>query len=175
MSEDVSRALRERRNARLGADLIIPVLAAGFTLYYLISSSNLVWEARANGTVVGVTLLTLIAIQVGRVVIQLRNGTGSLGFGDLGRWTPAQAQRLMLIGTLILFVATIPWLGTTLGLFVVMLAAMWFLGVRKPSTLLGVALGVSATVYLLFIVALGARFPAGPIENGLAPLFGGGL
>ncbi|EWY41839.1 hypothetical protein N825_24125 [Skermanella stibiiresistens SB22] len=159
----------------MGADLIIPVLATGFTLYYLITSSNLVWEARANGTVVGVTLLTLIAIQVARVVIQLRRSTGSLGFGDLGRWTPAQAQRLMLIATLIVFVITIPWLGTTLGLFAVMLAAMWILGVRAPSTLLGVALGVSTTVYLLFIVTLGARFPAGPIENGLAPLFGGGL
>jgi len=175
MSEDVGRTLRQRRDAQLGADLIIPVLAAGFTLYYLISSFNLVWEARANGTVVGVTLLVLIAIQVARVVIKLRNGTGSLGMGEFSRWTPAQAQRLMLIAALIVFVATIPWLGTTLGLFVVMLAAMWILGVRSPTTLLGVAVGVSATVYILFIVTLGARFPAGPIENGLAPLFGGGM
>lgn len=53
MSQKVAQSLRQRRNAQLGADLIIPVLAAGFTLYYLISSSNLVWEARANGTVVG--------------------------------------------------------------------------------------------------------------------------
>jgi hypothetical protein len=175
MSEDVGRMLRERRDAQLGADLIIPVLAAGFTLYYLISSFNLVWEARANGTVVGVTLLTLIAIQVARVVIKLRNGTGKLGFGDFARWSPAQAQRLMLIATLIVFVAAIPWLGTTLGLFVVMLAAMWILGVRSPATLLSVAVGVSATVYIVFIVLLGARFPAGPIEHGLAPLFGGGM
>ena len=86
MSEDVGRMLRERRDAQLGADLIIPVLAAGFTLYYLISSFDLVWEARANGTIVGVTLLVLIAIQVARVVIKLRNGTGRLGFGDFARW-----------------------------------------------------------------------------------------
>lgn len=175
MSVDVSRTLKQRRKAQLGADLIIPVLAAGFTLYYLISSFNLVWEARANGTVVGVTLLVLIAIQVARVVVQLRNGTGSLGFGDFAQWTPAQGQRLMLIAALIVFVMTIPWLGTTLGLFAVMLAAMWILGVRSPTTLLGVAVGVSATVYIVFIILLGARFPAGPIENGLAPLFGGGI
>jgi hypothetical protein len=175
MSEDVSQTLRQRRKAQLGADLIIPVLAAGFTLYYLISSFNLVWEARANGTVVGVTLLALIAIQVARVVIQLRSGAGSLGMGEFSRWTPVQGQRLMLIAALIVFVATIPWLGTTLGLFAIMIAAMLILGVRSPATLLGVAVGVSATVYLLFIVVLGARFPAGPIENGLAPLFGGGM
>jgi hypothetical protein len=47
--------------------------------------------------------------------------------------------------------------------------------VRSPATLLSVAVGVSATVYILFIVVLGARFPAGPIEKGLAPLFGGGM
>ena len=111
----------------------------------------------------------------GRIVIKLRNGTGRLGFGDFARWSPAQAQRLMLIATLIVFVAVIPWLGTTLGLFAVMLATMWILGVRAPATLLGVAFGVSATVYLVFIVVLGARFPAGPIEHGLAPLFGGGV
>ena len=175
MSEDVGRTLRQRRDAQLGADLIIPVLAAGFTLYYLISSFNLVWEARANGTVVGVTLLALIAIQVARVVIQLRSGTGSLGMGEFSRRTPVQGQRLMLIAALIVFVATIPWLGTTLGLFAIMIAAMLILGVRSPATLLGVAVGVSATVYILFIVTLGARFPAGPIENGLAPLFGGGM
>ncbi|WP_158046297.1 hypothetical protein [Skermanella pratensis] len=175
MSQKVLQSLRQRRNAQLGADLIIPVLAAGFTLYYLISSSNLVWEARANGTVIGVVLLALIAVQVVRIVLNLRNGTGSLGFGDLGRWTPAQGQRLALIGVLILFIVTIPWLGTTLGLFLVMLAAMWILGLRQPVTLLAVAGGVAASVFLVFIVLLGARFPPGPVERVVVPLLGGGV
>ncbi|QQP92988.1 hypothetical protein IGS68_27825 (plasmid) [Skermanella sp. TT6] len=175
MSQKVAQSLRQRRNAQLGADLIIPVLAAGFTLYYLISSSNLVWEARANGTVVGVVLLALIAIQVARVALRLRGGTGSLGFGDLARWTPAQGQRLALIGVLILFIAAIPWLGTTLGLFLVMLAAMWILGLRESVTLFAVAGGVAAAVFLVFVVMLGARFPPGPVERVLVPLLGGGI
>ena len=44
----------------LGADLVIPALAAGLTIYFFVDSAELVWEARANGTVIGVALLAMI-------------------------------------------------------------------------------------------------------------------
>lgn len=162
---------KERRPA-LGADLIIPILALAFTIYFLATTTNLVWEARANGTVIGVALLVLVTVQFARVFLRLRAGEGTLGLGEMGRWSPAQGQRLSLLAILILFIATIPWLGTTLGLFFVMLASMYVLGVRRPGTLIGVAVAVSATVYLLFIALLRSRLPAGPIERLLGPLFG---
>ena len=42
--------------AALGADFIIPLLACGLTLYYFVSTLDLVWEARATGTVIGLVL-----------------------------------------------------------------------------------------------------------------------
>jgi hypothetical protein len=56
-------------------------------------------------------------------------------------------------------------LGLTLSLFAAMAAAHWIMGVRKPSLILGIAFGVAAAAYLLFIAALDAGFPHGLIEK----------
>ena len=171
MSEPESNPAPERKSA-LGADLIIPVLAAAFTIYFLVSSSHLVWEARANGTLIGICLLGLIALQVARVAAQVRTGRGTLGFGSLLERSTAQYQRLGILLILIAFVMTIQWLGTTLGLFLVMMASMWVLGVREWRTLVGIAFAVAATVYILFIALLDSRLPTGLVERLLSSLLG---
>lgn len=173
MSDPAPDAGAHRKRSALGADLIVPVLAAAFTIYFLVSSSNLVWEARANGTVIGVTLLALVAVQLVRIAKRARAAGGALGLGELAQWSPAQRQRLELFAILVLFVATIPWLGTTLGLFLVMLGAMWSLGVREWRTLIAVPVAVAGTVYVLFIALLQSRLPLGPVERLLASLWGG--
>jgi hypothetical protein len=66
----------------------------------------------------------------------------------------------------------IPWLGTTLGLFLVMMASMWVLGVREWRTLIGTAFAVAATVYILFIALLDSRLPTGLVERLLSSLLG---
>ncbi len=154
----------------LGADLIIPILAAGFTIYFLASSSDLVWEARANGTVIGVVLLALIAVELFRIFVQWRNGAGTFRMGEITTWDANQAKRLWLILILCVFIYTIDWLGTTLGLFFTMLASMWVLGVRNIRSLLTISFITAATVYILFIAILETRLPPGPVEQLLAPL-----
>jgi hypothetical protein len=174
MSESSPDAGRKDRRSALGADLVIPVLAVCFTIYYLTTSASLVWEARANGTVIGVILLVFCLIQFVRIGLRVKRSEGTLGLGDLGQWSESQGRRLSLLAILAVFVAAIPWLGTTLGLFLVMLATMWVLGVRKPRLLLGVSLGTAATMYILFIALLQTRLPAGPVEHLLNPLLRGG-
>jgi hypothetical protein len=164
---------RDSRPA-LGADLIVPLLAAGLTIYFLVNTSGMVWEARANGTVIGAVLLILVAVQVVRIVRQLRGGRGTLGLGSLVEWSPVQGQRLSLLVVLALFIAAIPFVGTTLGLFATMFACMWILGVRDWRTLFGISLAVAATVYCLFILLLQSRLPMGPVETALGSLLGGG-
>lgn len=156
----------------LGGDLIIPVMAGGFTLYFLAETNHLAWEARANGVVIGGLLLLLIALQIGRTVLRRFIGHGNLGLGDLGTRDAVQVKRLAIIAVLILFVGTIGYLGTSLALFLTMGALMWILGVRKPTTLLMGSVGIAAVVYLGFILFLGTRLPRGPVENLLAALGG---
>jgi hypothetical protein len=158
----------------LGADLIIPVLAAGLTIYFLVSTRSMAWEARANGTVIGVGLLAMIALHLGRLVLGFRRGEARLGFGDLLERSPVQAQRVGLLLILVVFIALVPWLGTTLGVFLSLLALMLTLGVRSWRRLLLISLAVATTVYLLFMLLLQSRLPSGPVEEALGRLFGGG-
>lgn len=171
--QDQDGAGRAQRPA-FGADLIIPLLAAGLTVYYLVSTSGMVWEARANGTVIGTAVLVLVAVQIVKIARQLRAGRATLGFGSLAERSPVQVQRLALLAILALFIAAIPWAGTTLGLFLAMAASMWVLGVRDLRVLLGTAFAVAATVYLLFIQLLQSRLPVGPVEAALGALLGRG-
>lgn len=160
--------------AALGADLVIPAMAAAFTIYFLVDSADLVWEARANGTAIGAILLALIAVQLVRMLIAWRAGAGTFSLGEFASLDSNQAKRVALLLILVVFVATIPWLGTTLGIFLVMLAAMWTLGMRALSRMAVIAFSTAAVVYLLFIALLQTRLPTGPVERLLAPLFGGG-
>ena len=60
------------------------------------------------------------------------------------------------------------------GLFAAMFASMWALGERDRRSLIGISLGTTATVYLLFIGFLQLRLPRGPVEHLIAWLTGGG-
>jgi apolipoprotein N-acyltransferase len=174
MSEPNQDTRGQVRRPALGADLIIPVLAAGLTIYFLVNTAGLVWEARANGTVIGIALLILVAAQLAKIARQVSRVHGSLGLGRLVERSPVQAQRLGLLATMTVFIATIPWVGTTLGLFLAMFTSMAILGVRDWRALFGVSFAVAAVVYLLFIVLLQSRLPVGPVETFLATLLPGG-
>ena len=149
----------------LGADLVIPALAAAFAAYFLVSIADLAWEARANGMLIGTILLVLVAIQVARTGLAIVRGRGSLRADPL--WLPAGTlvQRASLVLITALFIASLQWLGLTLGLLIALFAALWAMGVRRALVLVVLPLTVAASAYLLFILLLQADFPHGPIER----------
>ncbi len=157
--------------APLGADLVIPALALGFAVYFFFSIADLSWEAKANGVLIGAILVSLIAIQLARVGVQVAKGKASLGLEPL--WEPREAlpRRVGLVLITVAFIVAIRWAGLTLSLFVALAAALYLMGVRKPAPLLLVPLAVAASAYLLFIVALDSDLPRGPVEQLLAALF----
>jgi hypothetical protein len=157
----------------LGADLVIPALGVGLTIYFFITVGDLPWEAKANALALGSVLLLLVAIFVVRLGLKVYRGEATLGFDKLMDRPSAQWKRFWLLVSLIGFIALLPWLGFTLSLFFGMLASMLVMGVREPKPLLGTALGVAAACYLMFIALLDTNFPRGPVESLLAPLFGG--
>jgi hypothetical protein len=158
----------------LGGDLIIPVLATGLTLYYLVTTAELVWEAKATGLFVGVVLLALCAVQFLRLGRRIVSRRGSLSLGDLIVDDINNKRRLGLLVLVSLFIATVGWLGATLGLFLLLIGCMRVMGVRDTRTLVAVALTTSAVVYLLLIVLLNTRLPRGALEKLLAAAAGVG-
>lgn len=151
--------------AALGADLVIPLLALGFAIYFFWSIADLAWEAKANGVVIGTALIALVVVQVARIAVAVAQGRGDLRTDPL--WQPRDVlrKRLGMVAVTVVFILVLQVLGLTLSLFSAMAAALWVMGVRKPSLILGIAFGVAAAAYLLFIVALDAGFPHGLIEK----------
>jgi hypothetical protein len=153
------------RKAPLGADLVIPVLALGFAAYFFWSIADLAWEAKANGVVIGVALVALVAVQLARIAAQVAKGAGDLRADPL--WQPREvlARRVGMVLVTVAFIAVLEVLGLTLSLLAAMAAALVIMGVRKPSTVLWISFAVAAAAYLLFIALLDSAFPHGPIEK----------
>lgn len=158
------------KDAALG-DLVIPALAAAFTVYFFDSVWDLAWEARATGMVIGTALLALIALLLARVVRRLAVGQAALSFGHLIGPFPHGRQRAGIVLLCALFIALVPWLGLTLGLFTLSAALMLLLGAGKWRSIVVTAGAVSIAAYLLFVALLDTRLPRGPIEKLLAALF----
>jgi hypothetical protein len=155
--------------AALGADLIIPLVGCALTLYYLLSTTDLVWEARATGTVIGLILLALCAAQFVKIGIVVAAGRANLGFGDLFRNDTFNRQRFGLLAMVAVYVATIYWVGASIGLFFLLIGCMWQLGVRNWRQLVGISLVAALFVHLTLIVLLDSRLPRGIIMDQFAP------
>jgi hypothetical protein len=151
--------------APLGADLAIPVLAAGFAAYFFWSIADLAWEAKANGVIIGTALVVLVAIQVVRIAVQVAKGAGDLSAEPL--WQPREVlgKRIGMVLVTIAFIALLQVLGLTLALLLAMAAALVVMGVRKPLTVLWISAAVAAAAYILFIAVLDSAFPHGLIEK----------
>jgi len=165
---------RQRADTRepLAADFIIPLLACGLAGYYLATTTDLVWEARAAGVAVGVPLIAMSVFHMGRTIYRIVQGSGSFSGGEMFANTLFNRQRLVLGVLIAVFIIALPWTGTTLGLFLVLIAGMWTLGVRSIRQLLGIAATTAAVVYVLLIYLVSSRLPQGPVEWLITRLFG---
>ena len=151
--------------APLGADLVIPLLALGFALYFFWSIADLAWEAKANGVVIGALLIGLVALQLARIAVDVAKGRADLRADPLWRPTDVFAKRVGMVLVTIVFIALLETLGLTLSLLLAMAAALAIMGVRRLSTIAWISVAVAAAAYLLFIAVLDSSFPHGPIER----------
>jgi apolipoprotein N-acyltransferase len=153
------------KRAALGAELVIPLLALGFTVYFLATTSAMEWEAKANGVIVGWILIALIAVQLVRSAIDLARGRATLSFAPLVQPADAMRKRIGMLVVMIALVAGVPWAGVGLGLFLALAAGFAVMGVRPLRRILVVSFCVALTCSLLFTVALDSGLPHGPVEN----------
>ena len=149
--------------AALGAEIIIPLFGCALAAYYFISTTELVWEAKATGIVIGTVLGALCIAQFVRFGMQYAAGRGYFGLGELVANNFFNRQRLLIMVQILLFVVTLPWVGTAPGLFLVLIGCMWTLGVRSYRQLFTIAFTTAAIVHLLLITLLGSRLPQGVI------------
>ena len=149
----------------LGAELLIPLLALAFTIYFLATTSAMEWEAKANGVIVGWILIALVGVQLARSAIDLARGRATLSFGPLIEPADAMRKRIGMLVVTIALVAGVPWAGVGLGLFLALAAGFAVMGVRPLRRILVVSFCVALVCSLLFTVALDSGLPHGPVEN----------
>lgn len=162
---------RPRDRKPLGQELIIPLMAVGFTAYYFWTVRELAWEAKANGIIIGAILIGLVAILLLRLGIQLARGAASPRI-SLGGDPATDRMRMAMIGLVAAFLLALPMLGTTISLTLMLFAGMWLLGGRHWPSLIGVSMLTPLLVWATLIYGLGTRFPAGPFERAMAVLLG---
>jgi hypothetical protein len=155
----------------IGQELIIPLMAVGFTAYYFWTVQELAWEAKANGIIIGALLVGLVGILLLRVGIRLARGEASLRI-SLGGDPATDRMRLAMIGLVAAFLLALSILGTTISLALMLFAGMWLLGGRHWPTLIGVSVATPLLVWATLIYGLGTRFPAGAFERAMAALLG---
>lgn len=156
--------------AALGAELVIPALGAALAAYFFVSVRELAWEAKAMGLLVGALLAGLIAVQLGRMGRRVASGESLLSFDSLVKPGSLFQQRLAIVGVCALFIAVLPWLGVTLGIFLLSATLMLVLRAGRWRSIALASGAVAAGAWLLFVALLDTRMPHGPLERLLAAL-----
>ncbi len=169
--------MRDDGKRRAGGELILPVAALAFTIYYFSTIWSSPWEAQVAAFLVGSVLILLIVILLIRTGREIVAGRADLRFADLLGDRTVYPRRLGILGLTIAYLVGIDWLGFTLTSFLFLFCSMALLEdadrtLRRLPHFTLVAATLSFVGWLVFIRSFDARFPRGPLESLLGSLFG---
>lgn len=168
--EEESAPNRKTKKAR-GDELIFPIMALAFAVYYIFTIWDLTWEAQINGVLIGTILIGLILAFLVKTGVEWFKGKISLRFEEFITGGSLQLKRGGVLLLAVSYVFFMQWLGFTLTTFLFLIASMMVLGVRSRPMLLGISFTLSAMGYIFFVVLLDTRFPPGPFERLIERLF----
>jgi hypothetical protein len=115
MAAENDEASQEKRS--IGAELIIPVCAVIFTLYYISTIIDSPWTAQVTAYFIGSILIAMCVVLFvikGREVFQ---GKADLSVKALIETLDALPRRLGLFGLTLGYIVVLPWVGFTLTTF----------------------------------------------------------
>lgn len=150
----------------LGAELIIPVMAVIFTLYFFTTIWNSPWTAQVSTFMIGGILLFVCILFFARSALLLRRGQADFGFGGLVSRDDLRTGRLGLFLCTVGYTVLINQFGFTLTTFLFMFASMTVLSKgRNIRFNAALAAGIALAGWALFIWAFDTRFPRGWFET----------
>lgn len=154
---------KEKR--QIGGELIIPVLALIFTLYYISTVINSPWSAKVNAYMVGSVLIAVVLIFFGVALREVVQGRATLGASNLLKPYDILPKRLGFIALTLGYLVVIHWLGFTLTTFLFLAGSMLLLGGgKRPVLCVSSAAFMAAIALGIFVILFQKRFPRGPIE-----------
>lgn len=169
MAEETGSEPTEKK--QIGGELVIPVAALIFTLYYFTTIYNSPWTAQVSAFFIGAVLIFLIGILLVKSAIAWKAGEVGLGLDTLLEPRSFITKRLALLALTLGFIVFVDWGGFTITTFLFLGAATLLLsGLGRWRLILGLSAGLAIGGYLLFILAFDTRFPDGPFEELMQPL-----
>jgi hypothetical protein len=169
MAEETGSGTGEKK--QIGGELVIPVAALIFTLYYFSTIYNSPWTAQVSAFFIGAILLLLIAIFMVKSAIAWKAGEVGLSLDTLVSPHSFITKRLALLALTVGFIFFVQWAGFTITTFIFLGLAMLLLsGTRRWRLILFLSATLAIGGYLLFILAFDTRFPEGPFEQLMEPL-----
>lgn len=150
---------------QMGGELIVPLLALAFTLYYISSVIDSPWSAQLNAFMVGSVLIVLVLLFFGYAAREVLKGRATLGVSNLLAPYEILPKRAGFVALSLAYLVVMPWLGLTLTTFLFMASSMLLLGGgRRPLLALSAAAVMAVTALVVFIILFQKRFPEGPVE-----------
>lgn len=160
---------------QIGGELVIPVIAVVFTLYFFSTIWNSPWTAQVSAFMVGGVLLFVCAIFFVRSALWLSRGEGTLGFSNLFTMDDIRTGRIGLLFTTIAYVMFIDTLGFTLMTFLFLAVSMLILAKGKNAGfIMMISAAMALTGWAVFIWAFDTRFPRGWFETTMQALMTNG-
>jgi hypothetical protein len=165
----------EKEKRQLGGELVIPVLAIAFTLYFFSTIWNSPWTAKVSAFMVGGILMLVCGIFIVRCVVWLGKGEGYLGFSNLFTREDITSGRIGLFATTIGYCVFIDRLGFTLTTFLFLAVSMIVLSRGKNIGFIAlVSAAMSLGGWAVFILAFDTRFPRGWFETTMKAVLANG-
>ncbi len=150
---------------QIGGELVIPILAVVFTLYYFSTIWNSPWTAQVSAFLIGGILMLVCGIFIFRCGIWLREGEGSLGFANIFNRGDIATGRIGLLITTVGYCVFIQRLGFTLTTFLFLAMSMIILSKgRRPVFISAISAAMALGGWAVFIWAFDTRFPRGWFE-----------
>jgi hypothetical protein len=162
---------RDAEPRPIGAQLIIPIAAIAFTLYYFTTILDTPWTAQVSAFFVGTILLILSVAFVAREIYAVRRGRATLGLGDLVSHADVTSGRAAIFALTIFYIYVIQWGGFTITTFFYLFICIAILNQGRPRghRLLCHGDSVVSSVHRRLRHALSARPVRIPDAEGLLP------
>ncbi len=155
-----------REKKHVGGELVIPVAALLFTIYYFVTIIDVPWTAQVSALFVGTILIVLIGVFLVKTVKAVRAGEADFGMQALIEPVSYIPKRLILFAITFGFILFVEYLGFTITAFLFLCSAMLVLATgRNKGLIVAVSAILSLAGWALFIWAFETRFPAGAFEN----------
>ena len=129
MAENTTAQDSKRKS--VGSDLVIPIAALAFTVYYFYTIINAPWTAQVAAFLVGAVLIVLILLFIVKCIRLLKTGEGAFNFDILAQPISFLPKRLGLLILTVAYNFIVPTLGFTITTFLFLNMAMLLLGGGK--------------------------------------------